>query len=134
MDFLGEIGLRLQLLGNCAWRSSAGQRRVERMSKHCTNPRGNIRRFGQATGAEFAAGHAAFVRIHDRHTVGAQLLQIPLRRWVIPHPHIHGRNRQHRLIRSEQYRRRQIVGNSRRHLGKNIRSRRADNNQVGLAT
>ncbi len=87
---------------------------------------------GQPPLAIFAARHFAVVRFHDVHAIGPQLRQIALRRLMVPHAHIHGGDSQHRLVGSQQQRRRQVVRNAGRHLRQDIGGGRRDHHQVGL--
>ena len=66
--------------------------------------------------AIFAARHRAFVRIEDDHAIIAQLANIALGCRMIPHPHIHSRDRHHLGVGCQQQGGRQIVGDSRGHL------------------
>ena len=88
---------------------------------------------GQAAIAELATGHRAFVGLQHSDTCRSQQRDIALRRLVLPHPHIHGRHGDHRLVGGKDQRRRQIIGNPARHLGEQIGRRRAHHHQIGLA-
>ena len=72
---------------------------------------------GQASGAELAARHRAFVGLHHLDARLAQPCDIPPGRFVEPHLHVHRRHREHRLVGREDQRGRKIVGDARSHLG-----------------
>ena len=90
------------------------------------------RRFGQPAGAKLTAGHRPFIGIEHRDAVIDQCRHVAARRGVFPHPDIHRRNRQHRLVGGEQQRGGQIIGNPARHLGHQIGRGRADHDQIRL--
>ena len=88
---------------------------------------------GQAPRPIFAARHLALVGLEDRHAVGAQPRDVAPGRLVLPHPHVHRRRGEHRLVGGEQQGGGEIVGDPRRHLRQQVGGRRADHDQVGLA-
>ena len=102
------------------------------LAQHCADLLCDDRWLGQPAGAKFTARHCALVRVHDVHTVAAQLCKIALGGWMVPHPHIHGGNRKNGLICRKQDRCRQIIRDASRHFCQNIGSRRANHDQVGL--
>ena len=79
----------------------------------------------------FTAGHIALVRACYCDAIAPQSGQIALGRGMLPHAHIHRRGNHHWRIRGQQQSRGQIIGQSPRHLGHQIRSGRGDNNQIG---
>ncbi len=93
----------------------------------------NRRRFRQSSGAKLAAGHRAFIRVQHGHSRLAQPSSIALGRLVLPHPYIHGRHRQNRLVGCQDQRRRQIIRNPCRHFGHEICRSRANHHQISLA-
>ena len=97
----------------------------------------NGRRLGHPARPEFATGHLAVVRPHDRDAVetveSLQPLDIGLDRRMQPHPYIHGRGQQHPLVRGDQGGGGQIVGQTVRRLGDQARRRRGHDHQIGPA-
>ena len=67
------------------------------------------------------------------NAVRAQLRQIALRRLRRPHMRVHRRREQDRLVGRKQHRGRQIVRLPGCHFGDQIRGRRRDDDQIGLA-
>ena len=90
-------------------------------------------RLGQAARAELAASHLALVGLHHVDAGLPEPGDVPLRGRVLPHPHVHCRNREHRLVGREDKRGAEIIGDARGHLGEQVRGGRADDDQVGLA-
>ena len=97
------------------------------------NPREDRRRLGHAAGAELAAGHRAFIRVHHRDARLAQPVGIALGRLVFPHLHVHRGNGKHGLVGREDQRGGEIVGDPGGHLGQQIGRRRAHDHEIGLA-
>ena len=91
------------------------------------------RRLGQAARAVFAAGHRPLVGLDHLDPGLAQPCHVAPRRRVPPHAHVHRRDRHDRLVGREEQRGREVVGDARRHLGEQVRGRRAHDHQVGLA-
>ena len=58
---------------------------------------------------------------------------IPPRRRMLPHAHIHGRRCEHALVGGEQHGGGKIVGQAMRHLGEEVGGRRRHDDEVGLA-
>ena len=79
-------------------------------AKHGLDPLIDIRRLGQPPGPKFAAGHRAFVGLQHGDAVGLQLLDVPLRRGMLPHADVHRRGDDNRLVGRQQQGRREIVG------------------------
>ena len=95
---------------------------------------GDFQRLGHAAQTRFAAlGHLAGVRPDDVHAVAAQLRKIARRRLGGPHLRIHRRRDQDGLGGREQDRGGEIVGVTARHLGQQIRRRRRDDDEIGVA-
>ena len=90
-------------------------------------------RLGHPAGAEFTAGHLAFVRAHKADAIGTQRGDIALRGGVIPHAHIHRWGNQYLRVCSQQKRRSQIIGQPLRHLGHQISRRRRNYDQISRA-
>ena len=90
-------------------------------------------RLRQAAGAVFAASHRAFVGVDHVDAGLPQPADVALRRFVLPHAHVHSGHGHHRLVGRKDQRGRKIVGNAGRHLGEHVGSGRADDDQVGLA-
>ena len=89
--------------------------------------------FGQTAGAEFAAGHVANIGLHHLRAALPQGFDVALGRFVFPHPHIHRRHHQHRLVGGEQQRGGQIVGDPGGHFGHQIGGGGANDHQIGLS-
>jgi hypothetical protein len=68
---------------------------------------------------------------HDAARI--QQLEIGLSCRMRPHHQVHRRRDQHRLVRGEQRRRREIVREPRRHARDQIGAGRRDDDKVGLA-
>ena len=80
-----------------------------------------------------ALGHFARVRADDVHAVRGELREIALRRLGRPHPRIHGRRDQDRLIGREQHGGGEIVGVAAGHFRHEIRRCGRDDNEIGVA-
>ena len=93
----------------------------------------DLLRLGHATEPGLAARHVAWVRADHSDAVARQGGDIALGRGMRPHLWIHRRGDQHRLVRGEQRRRGQIIGEAVRHLRDQIGGRRRDHDQVRLA-
>ena len=70
---------------------------------------------------------------HDQHAIGLEPRQIALRRRVVPHPDIHRRRDQHRLVGCQKQRGGEVIGLAGRHLRHEIGGRRRDDHEVGRA-
>ena len=119
---VGDVAHRIDRL----MRRSAGDQRMLPGSgrdgrQQRLDRRQDRRRFGQPPGAEFVAGHRALVRADDMNAARGEQRHVRLRRRVQPHPHIHRRRDQHRLVGRQQQRRGQIVRQPRRHLRQDVR-------------
>ena len=100
--------------------------------EHAANFAPDSERLGQPSGAELAAGHRAFVGLKHSDAALPQEGDVAHRGGMLPHPHIHRRHGQNRLVSCQQQGGGKIVGNPARHLGEQVCSRRADDHQVGL--
>ena len=80
-----------------------------------------------------ALGHFARVRADDVHAVGDELREIALRRLCRPHPRVHGRRNENRLVGREQHGGGEIVGMAARHFRHEIGGRRRDHDEIGVA-
>ena len=90
-------------------------------------------RLGHAADPGLAAGHVARRRADLADAVGRELRDVAPGRRMLPHLRVHRRRDQHRLVGREQRGRGQIVGQAVGHLGDQIRGRRRDHHQIGLA-
>ena len=114
----GEIGLALERIGR---------------AEHPLDRREDRLGLGQAAGAKFAARHLALVRLHHRNAIRAKPRDVAPGRGVKPHPHVHRRRGEHRLVGGEEQRGGELVGEAGGHLRHQIGRRRRDHHQVRLA-
>ncbi len=80
-----------------------------------------------------AVGMVAFSRAEDAHAVGAQALDVALRRRVLPHLHVHRRRDHERAAARKAKRRKQVVAESVRDFGEEIGRCRRDHDDVPVA-
>ncbi len=78
-------------------------------------------------------GHLAAVGADDGDAVGDEPVEIAPGRRMLPHPRIHRRRDQHRLVGREQHRRGEVVGVPARHLRHQVGGRRRDHHEIGVA-
>ena len=87
-------------------------------------------RLAHAAGADLAAGKIARLRSDHGNAVGQKPGDIAAHRRMAPHPGVHGRSREHRLVGRKQHRRREVVGDAGGHAGKQVRARRRDHHEI----
>ncbi len=90
-------------------------------------------RLGHAARPIFAACHLALVGSDEANSVLAERGEISSRRRMLPHPHIHGGRREHRLVGGKDHGRGEIGREPLRHLGEKIGGRGRNDDEVGLA-
>ena len=130
MNRTGSIGslvgpevTRIRFAGE---RSAAAHHRFDRG--------GDFKRLGHAASPSFAAlGHFPGIRTDDADAVGAELREIALRCLRRPHVRVHRRSEQDRFVGREQHGGREIVGMAAGHFRDQIRGRRRDDDQIGVA-
>jgi hypothetical protein len=93
----------------------------------------DLGRFGHAARPELGLGHRALVRADEMDAVSPEGRDVPLRRRMLPHAHVHGRREEDGQRGGEQDRGGEVVGQSGRHLGHEVRGRGRDHDQVGIA-
>ena len=81
-------------------------------------------------GARHAAGEIAFVRVDHVNAARAKLLQILLRRRMLPHVDVHGRSDDDRRFGREVKGREKIVGDALREVRENIGGGRRDEQKI----
>ncbi len=89
--------------------------------------------FREAAGSELAAGHGALVGANEGHAIGLEGGEIPPGGRVGPHPHIHRRRHQHRLVGGEQGGGGEVIGQAGGGLGHQVGGGGGDDDQVGGA-
>ena len=94
---------------------------------------GDLVRLGQASGAELGLGHRPLVGADHRHAVGLQGGEVPLRRRMQPHPHVHRRGDQDRQGGGEQHRRGEVRRVAGRHPRHQVGGGRRHHDGVGVA-
>jgi hypothetical protein len=108
--------------------------RTAGIAKDRQRRRGDLERLGHAADAGFARfRHLAGVRADHGDAVGDELRQVAPCRRVRPHVRVHGGRDQHRLVRRQQDRRREIAGVAARHPGRQVGGRRRHHDQIGVA-
>ena len=73
-------------------------------SKDRFNSGQNLQRFSHSAGAILATRHLSLIRANNHDAVSAQLRQIALGRWMLPHSDVHRRRNQNLRIRGQQQR------------------------------
>ena len=95
------------------------------------NGRHDCRYRRQTPGTELATGHLAVIGPHHQHTIAGQRGEVPHRRGMLPHAHIHRRCDQHTRIGGHQQRGGEIIGNTVGHLGHQVGRCRGHDDQIG---
>ena len=90
-------------------------------------------RLQQAARTELAAGHVASAGSITRTPSSLELRDIALRRGVEPHPDVHRRSDDHRLVGREKQGGCKVVGNAGGHLREEVGGRGADQHEVRRA-
>lgn len=96
----------------------AGQRLRPR--QHRRDGRQDDGRLGQPPGAELVARHGPLIGTDDRNAASPQRGHVRLGGRMAPHPHIHRRRHQHRLVGGEKHGGGEVVGQPGRHLGQQV--------------
>ena len=89
--------------------------------------------FGEAAGAEFVAGHDAFVGADDVDAAGAEGGHVGGGRGVQPHADVHGGGDEDGLVGGEQEGGGEIVGEAGGHFGEDVGAGGGDDDEVGGA-
>lgn len=131
---IGEEADRIQRLA----RGTAGHQGADAdqpapLGKERFQRRQQFLRLGHPAGTVFAARHVALVRPHETDAATGERRQVGLRCRVSPHPHVHRRGGDHRLVGGQQHRCRQIVGKAGGHPRQEIGGRRRDEDDVRRA-
>jgi len=88
---------------------------------------------GHAPLAEFAAGHFAIIGADEQHAVFFQNRAVAFYGCAFPHPHIHRRSHQDRLVGGEQCGGSEIARQAVRHFGHQVGGGRRHHHQIGAA-
>ena len=131
---VGDIAHRVDRLARRAagdQGATSGEPRIA--LQHPLDRGDDLQRLGHAARTNLAAGEFAGTRPDPHHPASVERGQIGLGRRMRPHHQIHCRGDQHRLVRGEQRRRRQIIGQARGHARDQIGGGRRHDDQIGLA-
>ena len=101
--------------------------------QHVLDRRDDLVRLGHAPEPGLAAGHVAGIRPDQAHPVGLHLGDAAPGRGMLPHRRVHRGRDQDGLVGGQERGRRQVIGETMRHLGDQIGGRRGDHDQVRLA-
>ena len=87
-------------------------------------------RFGEAAGADHAAGEVSAARLDDEHAATAQDVKVRLRRGMLPHVDVHGGSDDDRRSGGEVQRAEEIVGDALGELGEGVGGGGSDQQSV----